>query len=76
MDAVSILSSPTPVTVSDEGEASSGEIKTEAKSIVGGEQTPSAIEAKPETQKEEYISPRFAMLAKEERRLQIGRAHV
>lgn len=70
MDAVSILSSPTPVTVSDEGEASSGEIKTEAKSIVGGEKTPPATETKPETPKEEYISPRFAMLAKEERRLQ------
>jgi hypothetical protein len=73
MDAVSILSSPTPVTVSDEGEASSGEIKAEAQAIVGGEAPKTeSVEAKPavEPPKDEYISPRFAMLAKEEKRLQ------
>lgn len=71
MDAVSILSSPTPVTVSEDGTASSGEITQEAKSIVADGTTPTApVETKVEEKKDEYISPRFAMLAKEEKRLQ------
>lgn len=60
LDAAAILSSPTPVAVEDESVQATPE--SEAKAIV--EPT------KPEEKKDEVISPRLAMLAKEEKRLQ------
>jgi hypothetical protein len=69
MDAVSILSSPTPVTVNEDGTTAA--ITQEAKEIVSdGTQHIPAEPTKVEPQKDEYISPKFAMLAKEEKRLQ------
>lgn len=72
MDAVSILSSSTPVTVSDDGEVSGATLSQEAKEIVadGSTHVPPAVPPKVEEKRDEYISPKFAMLAKEEKRLQ------
>lgn len=72
MDAASILSSSTPVTVSEEGTPSNVTLAGEAKGIVDGTEAAPKAEAPqvPQEPKDEYISPRFAMLAKEEKRLQ------
>lgn len=64
MDAAAILSSATPVTVNEETDETKVEAtpETEAKAIVE--------QPKAEEKKDEIISPRLAMLAKEEKRLQ------
>lgn len=72
MDAAAILSSATSVTVNEEsestGSAEAVSTEQEAKAIV----TPTKVEEK----KEEIISPRLAMLAKEEKRLQEERKKI
>lgn len=73
MDAAAIISNPNPVSVPSESKEEMQQ--QEAKNIVAGESgptssqepTPTPEAAKP---KDEFVSPRLALLAKEEKRLQ------
>lgn len=72
MDAASIIASSEAVTVEDSGESSDGI------AVIGGEQKQTPPPAAPlaEEKKEEFIAPRFALLAKEEKRLQEERKRI